>query len=351
MLTRLAAVAALALLTTHAAAPRTPLALAPSRPRVLASSRGVDAVSSLHGEWIFVEDLTQDRPVESQQPSMSAKVALRLEDGALVLVRRDGEIRMALDGTPTEVPRRTADSHSRYHGTWKDGAFTYDVDMFRGSDDTPTGLIRTELRPTPQGLVASVAVDPPDGFSSVALYRHAADIEMPAMVEAKIDGMAWLAGPWVGTRGSAGTTSIEERWSPPLGGAMLATSRTASRDAMVAFEHLRIVERDGGLVYVAQPNGIAPTEFLLTELSERRAVFENPRHDFPQCITYELSEAGALTASIGYAKGQAAEIRVRARERVGALSPRVRSMRESPRRLPACGVGSSECSTARRELR
>ena len=75
-------------------------------------------------------------------------------------------------------------------------------------------------------------------------------------------------------------------------------------DKMVAFEYLRIVERDGGLVYVAQPGGRPPTEFVLTALDDKRAVFINPRHDYPQRIVYELSKDGVLTASIGFAKGR-----------------------------------------------
>ena len=73
---------------------------------------------------------------------------------------------------------------------------------------------------------------------------------------------------------------------------------------MVAFEYLRIVERDGGLVYVAQPGGRSPTEFVLTKIDGSRAVFENPRHDFPQRIVYELSNKDSLSASIGFAKGR-----------------------------------------------
>src|SRR5690606_24756649 len=92
-------------------------------------------------------------------------------------------------------------------------------------------------------------------------------------------------------------------WSPPLGGAMLGVSRTVSRGRMTAFEYLRIIERDSGLVYIAQPGGGAPTEFVLTELSTARAVFDNPRHDYPQRIVYELSDEGALSASIGFMKG------------------------------------------------
>jgi hypothetical protein len=72
---------------------------------------------------------------------------------------------------------------------------------------------------------------------------------------------------------------------------------------MGAFEYLRIVERDGGLVYIAQPGGRTPTEFVLTDLGKTRAVFENPRHDSPQRIVYEVSDEGGLSASIGYMKG------------------------------------------------
>jgi len=84
---------------------------------------------------------------------------------------------------------------------------------------------------------------------------------------------------------------------------MLGLSRTVSRGKMSAFEYLRVVERDGGLVYAAQPGGAAPTEFVLTELGTTRAVFENPRHDYPKRIVYELSAEGHLSASIGFAKG------------------------------------------------
>ncbi|MCE9618330.1 MAG: DUF6265 family protein [Planctomycetes bacterium] len=125
---------------------------------------------------------------------------------------------------------------------------------------------------------------------------------MPAPAKAAIGDLSWLAGAWVGTRSSG--SSIEERWSPPLGGAMLAVSRTVNTSGkMGAFEYLRIVERDGGLVYIAQPGGAKPTEFTLTELSPTRAVFENPRHDYPKRIVYELSAEGGLSATIGFAKG------------------------------------------------
>ena len=50
---------------------------------------------------------------------------------------------------------------------------------------------------------------------------------------------------------------------------MLAVSRTLRDGLMSAFEFLCIVERDGGLVYTAMPNGRTPaTDFTLTKIDD-----------------------------------------------------------------------------------
>jgi len=260
-----------------------------------------DGLRALDGEWVYVEDRTEGRAEEQQGPNMGPRIRMRVEKDAVVLVRSDGEIRMALDGSPTDVVRSYGTS--RYRGEWKDGAYVYESVPVREGDTSGKGLIRWTLRVTADGMLARVTLDPPTGNESVSLFRHPNDIPLPAPAKAAIGDLAWLAGAWVGTKGEGGATSIEERWSPPLGGAMLAVSRTVSRGKMSAFEYLRIVERDGGLVYIAQPGGAAPTEFVLTELSPTRAVFDNPRHDYPKRIVYELSAEGRLSASIGFTKG------------------------------------------------
>ena len=270
-----------------------------------ARSAPPDGTRALDGEWVYVEDRTEGRTLERLGPPMSSKFSLRIEEGAVILVRGHGsghrDVRIALDRSITEVvePKTT----TRYRGEWKDGELTYEIDFVRESGNAPDGRIRREFRITADGLLVRAASGSPATSESVGLYRHAEDIAMPAPAKAAIGDLAWLAGAWVGTRGAEGATSIEERWSPPLGGAMLGVSRTVSRGKMSAFEYLRIVDRDGGLVYIAQPGGGAPTEFVLTELTTTRAVFENPRHDYPKRIVYELSAEGGLSASIGFAKG------------------------------------------------
>jgi hypothetical protein len=267
---------------------------------VSSASGQPDGLKVLDGEWIYVEDRTEGRTKEQQTPNTNPRVKLRVEKDAVVLVRSDGEIRLALDGSSTDVTRSFG--KSRYRGEWKDGAYVYESVPVREGDNSGKGLIRWKLRPTAEGMLVTVVIDPPSGKESVSLFRQPKDIALPKPAKATIADLDWLSGIWVGTRGTAGTITIEERWSPPLGGAMLATSRTVSRNKMTAFEYLRIVEKDGGLVYIAQPGGRSPTEFVLTDLTKTRAVFENPRHDSPQRITYELTDAG-LAASIGFING------------------------------------------------
>jgi len=268
-----------------------------------------DGLRALDGEWIFVEDRTEGRTSEQFNPPMSSKFSFRVEEGgAAVILNGQGsghrDVRLALDGSVTEV--KEPKTISRYSGTWKDGALTYEVAFERLEGNLPDGLYRKEFRPTAEGLMVRVATDVAEGYTSVGLYRHPQDIPLPTPAKAVIADLGWLAGAWAGTRMSG--SSIEEHWSPPGGGAMLAVSRTVNKSGkMSAFEYLRIVERDGGLVYVAQPGGAAKTEFVLTELTTEngstRAVFDNPHHDFPRRIVYELSAEGHLSTSIGQLKG------------------------------------------------
>jgi hypothetical protein len=134
------------------------------------------------------------------------------------------------------------------------------------------------------------------------LYRRSGPpSEVPPPVgaapfEARIGQIDWLSGTWIGT---SGTSTFEERWTPPAGGSMLAVARTIRSGLMFGFEFLCIVERSGGLVYQAMPNGRQPaTDFTLTHMEGKSLTFENPAHDFPKKIRYTLSADGVLEAVI-----------------------------------------------------
>jgi hypothetical protein len=129
--------------------------------------------------------------------------------------------------------------------------------------------------------------------------------DRPAPARATLADLGWLAGNWSGTLGRA---TIEERWTPAAGGAMLAVSRTIKDDRLAAFEFLRIVERDDGLVYIAQPNGRPPTEFVLTVMTADSVTFENPAHDFPKMIRYTRRADGSLEARVSGAGGERPQV-------------------------------------------
>ncbi len=261
-----------------------------------------DELRAFEGEWLYVEDRTEGRPSEQQGPPMSVTFGLRVEPDAVVMLRGKGasqrEEPIPLDGSVLE--ETGTGTTTRRRGSWQDGTLVYEVTTTRDADGSLVLLIRREFRIAANGLLIRVVLGEPPEKDTLAFYQHPEDIPLPTPAPAGIADIEWLADAWVGVRG---TSSIEERWSPPLGGAMLGTSRTVKNERMVAFEFLRIVERNGSLVYVAQPNGAAPTEFVLTESGPRRAVFDNPRHSSPQRIVYELQDDGSLTASIGFLHG------------------------------------------------
>jgi hypothetical protein len=138
-------------------------------------------------------------------------------------------------------------------------------------------------------------------FITLTLSAGADGQQPAAPVSATIARVGWLAGNWSGTAGKA---TVEERWTPAAGGAMLAVSRTIKDDHLAAFEFLRIVERGGRLVYIAQPDGRPPTEFPLTAVDDHSATFENPSHDFPKMIRYTRRSDGSLEARVSGASGE-----------------------------------------------
>lgn len=255
------------------------------------------AFNALAGEWLYVQDITPEKPIEQHGPPMSVRFTLRVEQDGVFWERPKGDERMPLDGSSYDRDNQNG-SITRFSGEWKNGIQNYTLETIRGSDQQVVLKIVRLFEVTPKGLKISRILN--DGNPSIALYRHPEEIDMPTPAKAKITDLAWLQGVW---SGMSGTRSTEERWTPPQGGAMLGVSRTIRGEKMVAFEYLRIVEREGGLVYVAQPGGKTATEFVLTESTKNKAVFKNPRHDYPQRIVYELDKDGKLTANIGFAIG------------------------------------------------
>ncbi|MET4682170.1 DUF6265 family protein [Brevundimonas faecalis] len=110
--------------------------------------------------------------------------------------------------------------------------------------------------------------------------------------------LSWMAGYWLDcSRGR----EAAETWTDPRGGLLVGHTVTV-RNGRSGFEFARIGPvPEGGLAYVAQPSGAAPTPFRLIESGPQRAVFSNPDNDFPHRIIYQrtVSASGdVLTARI-----------------------------------------------------
>ena len=114
--------------------------------------------------------------------------------------------------------------------------------------------------------------------------------------------LAWLVGEWC-TEAKAGKQTCEH-WAPMAKGEMPGTSETRRGTAIVSAETMRIVERDGRLLFHAEPRGQAPADFPASaaRTGPMEAVFENRAHDYPQRIRY-WREGEMLMAEIALADG------------------------------------------------
>lgn len=121
-----------------------------------------------------------------------------------------------------------------------------------------------------------------------------------------VNDLAWMAGYWLDCSNGR---EASEAWSDPRAG-MVAGLGVTVRNGRVGFEasHIR-ADEEGRLTYFAQPDGAAPTPFVLIESGPGRAKFENlDPHDFPRHISYER-EGDGLTARIdGEIGGQARSV-------------------------------------------
>lgn len=108
--------------------------------------------------------------------------------------------------------------------------------------------------------------------------------------------LLWIVDSWVSP--DMGESRSYEEWKVTGENLYEGSSKTVKDGAVTFSESLKIENTPDGIYYVADvPHNPAPVKFLLTNVSDTSAVFENPEHDFPKKITYILEE-GNLHAFI-----------------------------------------------------
>ncbi len=132
----------------------------------------------------------------------------------------------------------------------------------------------------------------------LALLTHAG----ASHAAVKIQSLDWLSGQWVGEFHGA---PMEAQYSSSSGGVILGMTKIASGERLDFFEFEKVYEDQGNLVLQPFPFGQPGVTFALKSITANKAVFENPAHDFPTRIIYELGADGSLLARIeGTQNGQ-----------------------------------------------
>ncbi len=103
----------------------------------------------------------------------------------------------------------------------------------------------------------------------------------------------WMTGHW---RAETNGQVSEEIWTDGAGGIYFAVNRTIKAGTVTAFEYLRI-ETQGGLAYIAQPQGRPATRFDAVQIDKNRIRFFNAENDFPNYVEY-VRDGGKMTARI-----------------------------------------------------
>ncbi len=111
----------------------------------------------------------------------------------------------------------------------------------------------------------------------------------------KIESFRWLEGTWRNMR-----TGDYEQWRMNTDSHIWEGRgfRIAGEDT--SFTERLIIACDGDCHYIADvPHNPEPVRFKITEITETGFHSENPGHDFPKFIKYELESDGRMRAIIG----------------------------------------------------
>lgn len=104
----------------------------------------------------------------------------------------------------------------------------------------------------------------------------------------KLDQLQWIQGTWNRTSVKPGK-SAHERWKQMSDGTWQGWGVSFTGADTSFLEKIKIIEKDGKLYYVADvPENKEPVYFEFTSLTPSGFVCENPLHDFPKKIEYNV---------------------------------------------------------------
>ena len=114
-------------------------------------------------------------------------------------------------------------------------------------------------------------------FLAAALFLPSA-----SWAQVHVQSLGWMAGSW---EQSGPRERVTEIWTAPADGMMVGASLTTGTGRR-SFEFMRIIDTPEGMSYLISPSGRSPVEYRMISTGDKRIVFENLGHEFPQRIIY-----------------------------------------------------------------
>lgn len=127
--------------------------------------------------------------------------------------------------------------------------------------------------------------------------------EKPAVTGSPLKPLIWLVGEWERVNLKPGMKA-QESWTN-AGEELSGLGLTIKGIDTVFLEKIRIVSKEGSLYYVADvKENKEPVYFKFTSLNPNGFICENPGHDFPKKIDYQLNGTNLTVIISGDGKSQ-----------------------------------------------
>ena len=132
----------------------------------------------------------------------------------------------------------------------------------------------------------------------LSLLSASCDTESRKPEKAGLNKLDWFIGSWTGVTSESIFT---EKWEKVNDTLFTCQSYFIKGSDTLSSETISLQQHDTSVFYVPLVEGQndnKPIFFKLTYSDGTNAVFENPEHDFPQKIVYQLKENDSLIATI-----------------------------------------------------
>ena len=109
-------------------------------------------------------------------------------------------------------------------------------------------------------------------------------------IKAEFERLYWLNGTWSQTNTSKPGQALVEQWKKSGDYELKGQATTTQNGDTVYIDRTTLIIKDNSIYYVADvPQNKQPTYFKLISITTNGFVCENPEHDFPKKITYQLT--------------------------------------------------------------